>query len=417
MMRFPSSSGVLAVLLMVGLLAGPAMAGEVVLQGPAVTWDMPIAQPVNHTSSTFNFGGQSYVSTYTRTSLYEGAGVLKFDLSGINTAAPDFEVLSAELKIRRVAGNGTFYARQLTKGWVEGGNFVDGGLGYASANAFNSTQYQWTADGSNGWTSGTFHHIAGSAWTPGAYADTWYYDVGADLMIDPTNSGELYVRSEYAKTYDRLRNYETNSTTPARYASEADLHAAAPFTGYMKLGYYWDETNQRLYVSRTEGAADDPGDVFYALAADAWNVKYDIVGGYSTTHGANASTSDNPTPTGSGEWVTFNDAGLLQIVKNWLENGDANNGFKIDTTTNYQKWLLSELKDASGNSIKYDFVNGKFQWESGYDTGNGVDLAGYEPMLTITYAGSPVPEPATLGLLALGGLMGLTGMMRRRRRV
>jgi len=108
---------------------------------------------------------------------------------------------------------------------------------------------------------------------------------------------------------------------------------------------------------------------------------------------------------------------LPQPAEQWLEltHGDLNDNSEGDY---YDSPMILDTADeiAALGDYRYVKISTEGNTVPSWATHGTHSYAGLgEVQFFETYT-APVPEPATLGMLALGGLMGLTKLMRRRRR-
>jgi hypothetical protein len=96
--------------------------------------------------------------------------------------------------------------------------------------------------------------------------------------------------------------------------------------------------------------------------------------------------------------------------------GSSGDGHVLDSAvevkpeSNGSQFGVLNLVDAIDMEVAALFLDGVSQGPGTYDATTSPDYITGPGSLTV-----PVPEPATLGFLALGGIMGLTGLARRRR--
>ncbi len=351
----------------------PAAQAEMtlVLQGPTVTEDTYTNVIGNYEG--YNYGGDDDMKS-------EGTVkpvFLKFDLSSL-TGVPGVDVLTATLTLNYTYCNSSsatqWKAHQVnsTSAWTEG-----------TAESLNYT----SSDGATRlWRDSIQPHKV-TGWTQDGTTNCWVADIGEDIAAHPDDSTKLLVQGSKLQAegagltgFDMKYGVAVNST---RYDSLTELNAASPITGSYKLGYYWDDANNKLYATRGDPAAV-PYEAWYVPATAAWNPTDDST--LKTPDTLFAGNSARVGDTSSG-YITFD---LTTMVENWTEGDtpDTNNGFRITgvVSNRLATYCTSEYGTTEAEML-------------------------LQPKLTVTYT----PEPATMGLLGLG-FAGMAVLRRRRRK-
>lgn len=183
----------------------------------------------------------------------------------------------------------------------------------------------------------------GSTSTPAydAVEGVYYVDGVSDIAVDPLDSERLFVR--------RAPTNSNNRQTYTSFDTLADLKAAGS-----GRNCFYDDATDRLWLQDSEDIRwYASGDLFAAPGGT-------IIGDY---------VEPDSMPAAAGDWLEFDVTG---IVENWLIDGDSNYGFKVEAGAYKQYGIASSENETST----------------------------YHPELVIDY----VPEPASMSLLALGGL-------------
>jgi hypothetical protein len=148
-----------------------------------------------------------------------------------------------------------------------------------------------------------------------------------------------------------------------------------------------------------QGTAAVPGNGDATWSHSSFNTTpWGLAGGdLANTPSASLVINNSPTPVVLNSPYSWSSPGLVSDVQAWIDNSQPNNG-----------WLLRNLEDANSSLLTFysrEIVDNP--------TTTSIDESLLRPQLTIEY--TPVPEPSTMALAALG--MAVVLVARRRRRI
>lgn len=224
-----------------------------------------------------------------------------------------------------------------------------------------------------GYSHGEVIEIQGPDVTSDAYVDTYHpttnYNGGSYRLNNYSNVQTCWGLVKFDLPTLEAGQYISDATMTFDYFANGDSANGALTVGLNQILYSWDET-EVTWQERFTGVAWQEGNIGWADGSGPVNYSADSLGSVSL-------------PFGEFGLVTFQSMDLTSVLNQMAKGEIENNGFILNTGRNYGPY------DASwyfASSDRADQV---------------------KPLLTLTV----VPEPATLILLSVGGLVGL----RRRR--
>ncbi len=374
-------------------LLAPARSDVVVLRdgvdGYQGTADVYFSQGPNSHAGSYNLGGSATSGNFYANNESE-LGLVRFDLSHLSASS----VYSATLMLYQKSNyTSRLIAQQVGMSWTQGtgtgyGSILDGATHrnrHAPTSVDNTPELGWVADGAS-----------------------WRLNAAVDLAPDPwAQSDPTRVHVRRGRSYDDgyLRGYENSHGLGTAYASKAELDAAS----ISSWGYYYDAANDELYVRQANGSA--PEYINYVDTGNAWDYTSRLADGYWE------GLSDDA---GQG-WRSWD---VTELLQRWLGTdgfaAEEDFGVQINNTVRYGYGGYFFLSEADG---LYDPVNDKMEGQSGFDPAYAVELATLRPTLMIDMQANtgpspmPVPEPATMVLLTIGGSFMALGFWRHRRRL
>ncbi|MCG3181952.1 MAG: hypothetical protein BIFFINMI_04398 [Phycisphaerae bacterium] len=306
--------------------------------------------------------------------------LIRFDLGSYVGAT----VNSATLRVYQQAGvAATIKAAPMLRDWTEG--------------SLGTSNYGSTFDGASEFaaTIGTLVDTSELQSTTHNSTTVYYINNVTDLAVDPNDGVGHYISRADSSV---IRNWDIVNRRLNPTADLDDLTTSGTLESY-----YYDDAGDRIYLLRGDR------DIRYFSSTDFWT---DSVWDGSKTKGPAASDVDiaaavNSLSTTTRGWYEWD---VTAFVTAWIESGDPNYGLRL---FKYIQYSGNNTMATSEQGLKYDPINNVFEGDSAYVEANGIYI---QPELVLDITPLAAPEPATLALLAAGGLGMLGGAIRRRRR-